>query len=1107
MGSAASTATSVIAAAPLAFSRKVHPPSTHKVPLHVAIASSITIQRYVRGYLAKKKLIKLRNKAKQTEQAATDYLNSMRMQRVKSDRHSEVGILRKSWMADGTDSPLRSFSMDSNGAAQTMASLVHLGVSRSEAQFSPQRRGSQETGLGSHLEEVYEDEDEKFHEQQLIYPSIGFVIKGKLENSGRKVFINLCHSSKLTRPAASELRLWTEERRVDEEGELIVEEVLVIDVVIPTDDFEDNFVFKEEEGLLPSSPAVRDRLANLCVLLLNNMDHCPDSFQPPAPGLRESEDYRISPHTHWPKIKRGYIGSLSALIHDPTDSALRLLAPVRLSREPPPISTQVIAALCPMEVRCWMALSLSCLSGTDSLSTIAKVGQADPQRKQKKFRDLDKVIEEELEAHQKQYVDQLRRIKEGFRVFVVLHYGLLFLYNGDSLDSPGDSSVLSMPYPYGKQELARLVMSSVQLETSWDLVNDLFFLHLDLVSEELDTLFLHSKFLNFFSTTALNPRRVTLQFRTFSELLTWKMVFEAHARYALYSLAKLPALAPALRFHSVSLLSMPSSKTVWLTEKVNARTRKRYFAKIDRGWFILFPNDSSVTPSLSNASEIFCLAEFYFRSNEGELDPETKAVITSLSNNITYAQSQYFRYFLPWLDDNDLLADFASTCVTASNSGTSAIGAPSAARGGVLNLVGCCVDFEIVVPEPQTSDDDSDFEADKEIDETIAGVNFRVLRPKPAPAGSRLMSSSTSSLSTRSTLFGSDGPGFSPRFLQVRDALQSEYNTFTKVLNLSRCLERPFPMARKRKEVSATLKKKASLDTSFFCLNSDDESEDSSSDRDYFDDTNPLGLKEEEDRIKTWMIQLVGNDGRIYRIKFGSAVEFDDWRRAILARCITPSTAPTTSSSGKNTPLKVPKSESFKGTHSFEFLKEHAVSSAESTSSASSTSSMLMGGSATAATNVTTSSLLSSMLSGAGKVLTSITRPDVVERPWEATIDTEATKKFARSLRVTEKVFASGVVLKHEKTVSNASAAAAPKQKRILLVTDAPRLVFIDTIGNIARGNMDLLADLKVEVKEADGGDFEVIIAGNPNRFSPADTSDKDSKFWVRVIRYAITRN
>lgn len=281
--------------------------------------------------------------------------------------------------------------------------------------------------------------------------------------------------------------------------------------------------------------------------------------------------------------------------------------------------------------------------------------------------------------------------------------------------------------------------------------------------------------------------------------------------------------------------------------------------------------------------------EFYFRSNEGELDPETKAVINSLSSNITYAQSQYFRYFLPWLDDNDLLAEFASTCVTTSNNSYTAgsTSAPSATRGGPLNLVGCCVDFEIVVPEPQTSDDDSDFEADKEIDETIAGVNFRVLRPKPAPAGSRLMSSSTSSLSTRSTLFGSDGPGFSPRFLQVRDALQSEYNTFTKgymqgrlllfqdynllfffhtnrllaVLNLSRCLERPFPMARKRKEAAATPKKKASLDTSFFCLNSDDESDDSSSDRDYFDDNNPLGMKEEEDRIKTWMIQLVGNDG------------------------------------------------------------------------------------------------------------------------------------------------------------------------------------------------------------------------------------------------------
>lgn len=198
---------------------------------------------------------------------------------------------------------------------------------------------------------------------------------------------------------------------------------------------------------------------------------------------------------------------------------------------------------------------------------------------------------------------------------------------------------------------------------------------------------------------------------------------------------------------------------------------------------------------------------------------------------------------------------------------------------------------------------------------------------------------------------------------------------------------------------------------------------------------------------------------RVYRIKFSNAVEYDDWRKCFALRCVSPATIST-----KVTLTKPSRSESFKGNHSFEFLKEHMVSSVESTASTSSLSSS-SSASVLASSSAAPSSLLSSMLSGAGKLVSSM-KVSEDRRAWEPTVDSEATKKFSRSLRVSEKVFASGIVLKHEKTMNNASAASAPKQKRILLITDAPRMMFIDTIGNIARGNVDLLSDSKIEVKE-----------------------------------------
>jgi hypothetical protein len=184
-----------------------------------------------------------------------------------------------------------------------------------------------------------------------------------------------------------------------------------------------------------------------------------------------------------------------------------------------------------------------------------------------------------------------------------------------------------------------------------------------------------------------------------------------------------------------------------------------------------------------------------------------------------------------------------------------------------------------------------------------------------------------------------------------------------------------------------------------------------------------------------------------------NGIEYEDWRKCFLSRCITP-TQPNTPVPLVS-PIKVQqnskfKGESFKGNHSFEFLKEHMISGAESTAS---TASMMT--SSTLSLNPASSS-------------TSINRQQIssTRQSVEVGVDIENTKKYTRSLRVQEKVYACGIVFKYEKTVSNASTANAPKQKRILLVTDVPRMIFIDPIGNIARGNIELLPELKVETRE-----------------------------------------
>lgn len=382
MGSGASSPAPAPATPFKALSLRISRKDTHKVPLNIAVASVIVVQRYVRGHLARKKYKQMRSREKIMAQAATDYLNSVRMQRVKTDRHSEVGMLRRSWM-EGSDSPMRgmgSFSFDStnhhhhDSAAHSISgTLSTFGGhrDRENSLAAASRRFSYDDHNLLHTQKEVDETDE---ERALIYPFIGFVIKAKLEISGRKVFINLSHSPKIQRAAAATLRTWTEEKRHDDDGELIVEEVLVIDLVIPSSDFDDRFVYKDGVGLVPTGPHVKDHLGDLCVMMLNSIDHCPDPLTPPISSLKSSEDYKLSPHTNWPKIKRGYVGNIFPMIYEPSDPSLSYCQPFRLSRDLPPVTTQVVAAMCPPEVRAWMSIALSSIGAYDALSNIARVG-------------------------------------------------------------------------------------------------------------------------------------------------------------------------------------------------------------------------------------------------------------------------------------------------------------------------------------------------------------------------------------------------------------------------------------------------------------------------------------------------------------------------------------------------------------------------------------------------------------------------------------------------------------------------------------------------------------------------------------------------------------
>jgi hypothetical protein len=462
--------------------------------------------------------------------------------------------------------------------------------------------------------------------------------------------------------------------------------------------------------------------------------------------------------------------------------------------------------------------------------------------------------------------------------------------------------------PGGEKEICRILLSHMDLSTSFDPINELHYLHLELTSDEVDSPFNVEKYYNRFpssqsnvhtksrilsdddasfphrffgsaSDDPLDPNRnnkvtnfnglpltvaekereresnnkntvsgnvirdihkLTFQFMSFSEMSSWKLFFQNHIDFSYDVLRKIsnftsqsgqsgPLQGAVMKFHNLLITSQPSGRSFNCQERqqppvgsINfnnkALKRRKYHARLDRGYLGLFMDDVTVTPTWSTALEIIplkychleikhkkiirlrnkCLTrvilltrdakrEFFVTSEFGETDPEILSLLQVWQDNIDYANSMIFRYLAPWMKDIDLLKSLGvplpSTAAVVPSTASSTSGGGgnntrNAMKSNLINAVSAAVNsnsennnvvtcmssgvrFQITVPEPSTSDDDSDLEDGEKMDEDWEVNQFRIVKPKPpvvphSDANNQLMSG-MSTKSTASNISGLTG--------------------------------------------------------------------------------------------------------------------------------------------------------------------------------------------------------------------------------------------------------------------------------------------------------------------------------------------------------------
>jgi hypothetical protein len=112
----------------------------------------------------------------------------------------------------------------------------------------------------------------------------------------------------------------------------------------------------------------------------------------------------------------------------------------------------------------------------------------------------------------------------------------------------------------------------------------------------------------------------------------------------------------------------------------------------------------------------------------------------------------------------------------------------------------------------------------------------------------------------------------------------------------------------------------------------------------------------------------------------------------------------------------------------------------------------------------------------------------------EKEVDAIATKKYARILKKNEKVLAAGSVIRHvagsTAGASGAQSGASKQQRRVLVVTDAPRLLFFDTGAGTVQGALDITGTAPVDLRAvsvlacACQWSFAAVSKGVPQHFA-----------------------
>lgn len=249
-----------------------------KVPLHIAVQAVVLIQTRVRIYLARKKLKQLRDTKSDQQKKAADIVKNMKIKTDKMSRKINV-LTRRSISAEDDESVKSENTLRKSGLIKAP---MMLSSKMSQRFYPSQQQRSVALGDMSKSLAAALDSDQVFStdgpggadkglivSEEIIYPFIGFVIKTQVFATLRKLFINVTHSPRVPQMLASPVRQWTDCTHHDADGQLVASEVTLVDVVIPSSDFDSLFVFKLGIGIVPIDETKKRDLATACVEYVN----------------------------------------------------------------------------------------------------------------------------------------------------------------------------------------------------------------------------------------------------------------------------------------------------------------------------------------------------------------------------------------------------------------------------------------------------------------------------------------------------------------------------------------------------------------------------------------------------------------------------------------------------------------------------------------------------------------------------------------------------------------------------------------------------------------------------------------------------------------------